>query len=344
MRKLLLWILLAGLARALSAQETRTVRGVVQDEAGAPVRGANVFLIETLDGALSDSLGRFQFNTRAPAGAWLVAQRIGYRENRVQLAQSDSLHITLALEALLLPALQVQAGRFQTGNAPDAELTTLQVVSTPGASADVYRALQTFPGLQTVDEGAGLFVRGGDIAETRVFLNDAIVLSPYRYESPTGGFFGAFDPFLLDGIHFSSGGFGARYGDALSGVAALRTLGRPERASLGATASLAALSGTASIPLGSKLGARGTLTRSHTSLLFRVNGTTTEFTHEPEGRDASFIGSYAYGSGEVRLFPSINGASWVCSSMSHPSPMRSMPTRCTMPRCCPGSRHLARRA
>ena len=301
MRTLLVLSLLAA-AQPVLAQQARTVRGVIVNEAGEGVRGANVFLLETLEGALSDSLGRFQFSTRAPAGAWLAAQRIGYREARLQLGGTDSLRIVLATEALLLPALQVQAGRFQTGNAPDAELTTLQVVSTPGASANVYRALQTFPGLQTVDEGAGLFVRGGDIAETRVFLNDAIVLSPYRYESPTGGFFGAFDPFLLDGIHFSSGGFGARYGDALSGVAALRTLGRPERRELGATASLAALSGTASLPLGSKLGLRGTLTRSHTGLMFRVNGTTTEFTHEPEGRDASIIASYAYGKGELRFF------------------------------------------
>jgi vitamin B12 transporter len=134
----------------------------------------------------------------------------------------------------------VVAGGFRLGDQPDAVLNTLEVVQTPGAAADVYRALQTFPGLQAVDEGAGLFVRGGDVAETKVLLNEAVVLSPYRYESPTGGFFGSFDPFLLEGIFFSSGGFGARYGDALSGLAALRTLGRPERLGLGATASLAA--------------------------------------------------------------------------------------------------------
>jgi hypothetical protein len=128
------------------------------------------------------------------------------------------------------------------------------------------------------------------------------VLSPYRYESPTGGFSGAFDPFLLDGIYFSSGGFGARYGDALSGIAALRTLGKPDRIGFGATASLAALSATVKVPIGSGFGARGTLTRSNTHLLFRVNGTTTEFTHEPESRDASITGGATYRSGEVRFF------------------------------------------
>src|SRR5688572_15336993 len=242
----------------LLSQQSRTITGFVHNQDGQPVRGANVFLVESLDGAISDSTGRFTFSTNAPIGAWALVQRIGYSETRFQLSSTDTIRIVLGLNAIALPTLNVQAGRFQTGNAADAELNTLQVVSTPGASADVYRALQTFPGLQSVNEGAGLFVRGGDIAETRVFINDAIVLSPYRYESPTGGFFGAFDPFLLDGIQFSSGGFGARYGDALSGVAALRTLGKPDRASLGATASLAALSGSAALSVNDQLGVRGT--------------------------------------------------------------------------------------
>jgi hypothetical protein len=261
-----------------------------------------VFLLETLDGTITDSIGRFTLTARVVGRITLIVQRIGFRELRLPLSTADSLLITLQSEAIALPPLHVVAGRFSTGDGPDVQLNSIEVVSTPGAAADVYRALQTFPGLQTLDDGAGLFVRGGDIAETRVFLNESIVLSPYRYESPTGGFFGSFDPFLLSGIQFSTGGFGARYGNALSGVAALRTVGRPERAGGGATVSLAALSGTVSMPLGDALGVRGTFTRSHTGLMFRVNGTNRDFTHDPEGRDASAIGAWNYGAGELRFF------------------------------------------
>jgi vitamin B12 transporter len=296
------WLLLLLSVSALAAQQTRSIRGTLVLDSGQPVAGANVFVLETLEGALSDSLGRFTFQTRAQGRATIVVRGLGLLEQRLPLPDSNQLRIVLQSEAVPLPALQVLASRFAIGDAPDAVLNSIQVVSTPGASADVYRALQTFPGLQFVDEGAGLFVRGGDVAETRIFLNDAVVLSPYRYESPTGGFFGAFDPFSLDGIAFSSGGFGARYGDALSGIAALRTLGRPERLNLGATASLASLSATVNLPVGPHLGVRGTLTRSHTELLFRVNGTSTEFTREPEGRDASVNAVWSYPNGELRLF------------------------------------------
>jgi hypothetical protein len=303
MTRRVLWLAM-GLtaASAAAAQQPRTVHGTVRLPSGEPVVGANVFVLETLDGALSDATGAFVLRTSAPAAAVLVAQRLGLRELRATLGTSDTVTLVLVPDAIALPGVNVIAGRFTSGSGPDAELTPIQAVSTPGAAADVYRALQSFPGLQAVDEGAGLFVRGGDVAETRVFLNEAVVLSPYRYESPTGGFSGAFDPFLLDGIYFSSGGFGARYGDALSGIAALRALGKPDRIGFGATASLAALSATAHVPIGTVFGARGTLTRSNTHLLFRLNGTSTEFTHEPEGRDASITGAAKYRSGELRFF------------------------------------------
>ena len=131
----------------------------------------------------------------------------------------------------MLVPITVQAGAYKAGNERGATLTALEVVSTPGATADVARAMQTLPGVQNVDEGTGLFVRGGDVSETKVLLNNVVMLSPYNYETPTGNYTVTVNPFLLDGIFFSSGGFGARYGNILSGVADLRTAGRPTQSS-----------------------------------------------------------------------------------------------------------------
>lgn len=293
-------------ATLLSAQEPPVVlHGRVLGGDGEPVDGANVFVLATLDGALSDSAGWFEVRSAAAGAHTLVVKARGHAEWRsaVTLPEREPVAVALVTEVVHLPPIEVKAGQYVATDAPDAALTSLQVVTTPGAQADVYRALQTFPGLQQVGEGAGLFVRGGDVAETRVFLNDALVLSPYRYESPTGGFFGAFDPFLLDGIAFSSGGFGARWGDALSGVASLETRGRPSRTTASATVSLAALSATASARLPAGLGAHATATRSHTRLLFDVNGTTSEFTRVPEGRDLSASAIWSYDDdGELKVF------------------------------------------
>ncbi len=291
-------------ARAQTDSATSLI-GVVRDESGRAIEGVNVFLLETLEGALSGADGRFRIRTAHRGAATLVARRIGFHEMRraVTVPSGGPLELVLGGAPVVLAAITAQAGRYTGGDSADATLTSLEVVTTPGAAADVYRAIQTFPGLQQVDEGAGLFVRGGDVAETKILLNDAVVISPYRNESPTGGVFGVFDPFQLAGITFSSGGFGARYGDALSGILALETRGRPPRVTGGATAGLAAISATAALPLPHGFGVRGTGTRSNTRLMFEVNGTTRDFSRVPEGRDLAGGVFWNYRpTGEVRVY------------------------------------------
>ncbi len=297
-------LLLAGTARA-QTDSGSAVRGTVHDAAGAPVDGVNVFLLETLEGALTGADGHFAFRTAHRGPATVIARRIGFGEVRrtVTLPLAAPLELALASAAIVLPVITAQAGRYTGGAEASATLSALEVVTTPGAAADIYRAIQTFPGLQQVDEGAGLFVRGGDVAETKILVNDAVVLSPYRSESPTGGTFGAFDAFQVEGISFSSGGFGARYGDALSGVLAMQTLGRPRARSGGATVSLAAVSANVALPLPDGFGVRVTGTRSSTRLLFALNGSTRDFTHVPEGRDLSGSATWHYRpNGEVRIY------------------------------------------
>ncbi|HKP76338.1 MAG TPA: TonB-dependent receptor, partial [Longimicrobiaceae bacterium] len=219
----------------------------------------------------------------------LVVQRIGYAEVRipVTLPAAAPVEVTLGAKAVALEPLLVQPSSF--GDDParaGVSITPLEAVTTPGSAGDIYRALQTFPGVTSVNETAGLYVRGGDVSETKVLLDGAVVLSPYRLDTPTGAAFGTFDPFLLNGVFFSSGGFGARYGDAMSGLVALETVGRPQRTSVSASASVAALSGSLALALPKSLGVRATATRTSTALLFRLNGRG-GFDVAPEGRDLS---------------------------------------------------------
>ena len=45
---------------------------------GAPVRGADVFLLESLDAATTDSAGHFSIRTAAAGSVTIVVRRIGY--------------------------------------------------------------------------------------------------------------------------------------------------------------------------------------------------------------------------------------------------------------------------
>ena len=148
MKPTLLFLIIAASAVPADAQQPREIRGTVV-RAGQPVPGANVFVLETLDGALSDSAGRFSFITRATTPATLIVQCLSCAELRVPLDARAEWLLEVRGNVIALPALQVSASRFTVGNTPDAQLDALGVVRTPGAAADVYRALQTFPGLQT---------------------------------------------------------------------------------------------------------------------------------------------------------------------------------------------------
>src|ERR1700694_177659 len=299
---------LAAATQAMDAQSpdsTRFVRGTVRGGDGSPIAGADVFLLESLDGATTDSAGRFTIRHAQRGGATLVARRIGFAPSQraVDLTSADSLQVSLLKQAPVLIPITVVAGAYTAGSERGAVLNAIQVASTPGATADIARAIQTLPGVQNVDEGTGLFVRGGDVSETRVLLNDVVMIAPYNYETPTGNYTVTVNPFLLDGIFFSSGGFGARYGNVLSGVADLRTQGRPIQTSLVATAGLAAVSAGLNLALPRGVGAHATATKSDTRPMFKLNGSTRSYSPAPNGTDfsGSLIWKYRP-TGELKSF------------------------------------------
>jgi hypothetical protein len=303
-------LLLAFAAPAMHAQATlstptRRISGVVNGPGAHPLYGANVFIIETLEGAVTREDGRFAISTSATGALTLIVRRLGFSEQRRTIAERDTAAIVVVLETsgVALAPVSVQAGQYIASEERGATLTPLEVVTTPGTAADVNRAIQSLPGVQAGDEGTALFVRGGDFTETRVFLNEAGLLTPVQLQSPSGTFTGTVDPFLLDGIFFSSGGFGARYGDALSGIAALRTLGRPTRTSATASAGLAAYSGAAALKLSPALSLRAAGNRSDLDPMLRFNGTSRRYDPPPHGYDVSGSAILNYRpTGELKLF------------------------------------------
>ena len=283
----------------------RIVRGVVRTSDARPIIGANVFVIETLDGVVTGEDGRFAIPVRVLGEVTLVVRRLGFAERRRTVGERDATDLVITLDAstVSLTAVVVQAGQYTASEERGATLTPLEVVTTPGTAADVNRAIQSLPGVQAGDEGTALFVRGGDFTESRVFLNDAGTLTPVQLQAPTGTFIGTVDPFLLDGIFFSSGGFGARYGDALSGIAALRTQGRPVRSSVTLSAGLAVLSGSVGMRVSPNLAVRAAGNRTNLQPMFRVNGSRRDYDPPPHGYDLSGSVIYTYRpSGEVKLF------------------------------------------
>lgn len=208
-----------------------TVSGKVIDRKGTPIIGANVYLEGTYDGASTNEKGQFSFATSEKGTQTLVVSFISYETFRAtaNVTSFKNYQVTLREDVNTLDAVVINAGTLEAGdNAKVTALKPLDVVTTAGAMGDFVGALQTLPGTSTVAEDGRLFVRGGDAEETQIFVDGLRVFTPY---SPTANNIptrGRLSPFLFKGISFSTGGYSAEYGQALSSVLSLKSIDEPQ--------------------------------------------------------------------------------------------------------------------
>ncbi|AGC76511.1 outer membrane cobalamin receptor [Nonlabens dokdonensis] len=208
-----------------------TISGVIYDEQNEPVMGVNVYLEGTYDGTTTDIDGKFSFTTEETANGKLIASYIGYEDYKLEAPINEMVGLKLRFRESMnaLNTVVLSAGSFSAGDSSKASvLKPLDIVTTAGAVGDFVGALQTLPGTSNNADDGRLFVRGGSADETQIFIDGSRVFRPF---SPTTGNIptrGRFSPFLFDGITFSTGGYSAEYGDALSSVLLLNTTDFPK--------------------------------------------------------------------------------------------------------------------
>ncbi len=239
MKTAALFITFLFLAGWLQAQTL--VSGTVKDGKGHPLRGASVTLKDSYDGATADSLGNFHFKTAEKGTMTLVISNIGYNslEQPITLAGTP-IELRLAMKESLseLKAVTITAGSFTAGDAKrGAVLSSLDIATTAGSNADITAALKTLPGAQQVGEQEGLFVRGGAGYEAKQYIDGTLVNNPYYSSVPDIAQRGRFSPFLFKGTVFSTGGYSALYGQALSSVVLLESIDMPEKSEIDASIS-----------------------------------------------------------------------------------------------------------
>jgi len=208
------------------------ISGRVMDMANNPISGANVFLEGTYDGASTDDQGNFVFETFEKGTQTLVVSMLSY-ETHYELGDVSLLkNITISLAEAInaLTGVTLSAGTFEAGdNSKVSVLKPLDIVTTAGAAGDFVAALQTLPGTSTINEDGRLFVRGGAAGETQVFIDGLRVFQPFNATANNIPTRGRFSPFLFKGITFSTGGYSAEYGQALSSVLLLNTTDVPDQ-------------------------------------------------------------------------------------------------------------------
>lgn len=219
------------LAFSIAAFAQQTISGKVTDEKGHPIAGANIFIEGTYDGDSSDEQGNFSFQTTAAGKQNLVITFLTYETLNQEIAVEDFKGRTVKLKESVntLDAVVITAGTFESGDkARVSVLKPMDIVTTAGASGDIIGALLTLPGTQTVGEDGRLFVRGGEADEAQTYVDGLRVSQPYGATTNNLPTRGRFSPFLFSGIAFSTGGYSAEYGEALSSVLLLNTIDEPD--------------------------------------------------------------------------------------------------------------------
>jgi outer membrane cobalamin receptor len=209
-----------------------TMSGKILDEKGKPVFGANVFIEGTYDGSSTTETGTFSFTTKATGNPTLVVSFLMFETSKtvIDVANFQNKTIKLLESVTSLDAVVITAGTLEAGDkARVSVLKPLDIVTTAGSAGNIIAALQTLPGIQTVGEDGRLFVRGGEANETQTFVDGIRVAQPYGASTNNVPTRGRFSPFLFSGISFSTGGYSAEYGEALSSVLLLNTQDAPDQ-------------------------------------------------------------------------------------------------------------------
>jgi hypothetical protein len=229
--KIVFYVLALLFSTPLIAQTV--IKGVITEKSGEPIPGVNIYVDGTYDGATTDMEGVFSFETEEAGDHQVVATFIGYKKHVTEVKlERNPIQLTIQLQEEInkLDGVTITAGTFEASDEKKSVvLKPLDIAMTAGATADIPGALNTLPGTQKVGESGRLFVRGGASTETRTFVDGMLMNSFYNTSGPNMPGRSRFSPFLFKGTFFSTGGYSAEYGQAMSSALVLNTFDLPEQ-------------------------------------------------------------------------------------------------------------------
>lgn len=215
----------------------RQISGVVRDSGtGTPVAGVAV---QAGDGrAVTDRDGRFVL--LVPAGVALIevtSDDYYTLATAIDVTTADALdsELTLVPRSGFSSSVDVVAPSPPTASPSAVAVAPAEVLRTPGALDNVFRTLQTLPGVSATEEfGSRIAVRGGAPDQNLTMMDTVEIHDPYRLFGLTS----AFNPETIGRFELATGGFSVKYGDRLSSLLLVENRAGTRRETLAGSATL----------------------------------------------------------------------------------------------------------
>lgn len=221
----ILCVLLGMVSGRLWAQ-SHTVSGTVTDKAnGETLIGCTIYDQRTGKGTTTNAYGHYTLTLKGDS-ALLRISYMGYQTQQLPLSLTKNISLnvqlqpSMELEEVVITAEKPTGRKASQMSAIEVPVEQIKAVPVLFGEADVLKALQLLPGVQSGSEGtAGMYVRGGGPDEN-LFLLDGVPLYNVNHLC---GFFSAFNSDAVKNVTLYKGSFPARFGGRLSSVLDITT-------------------------------------------------------------------------------------------------------------------------
>lgn len=195
-----------------------TLVGKVTDPDMNPVELATVAVPSQGKVTMTSLQGEFRLELRSEDSVAVRFSMVGYRTKTRVLRRpkgKQTLRVILYSDNTLAE-VQVTGDKIQTGQTQ--ELDTKDMRLAPSASGNAVESLiQSQAGVSTHNELSSQYnVRGGSFNENSVYINHVEVYRPFLLRTGQQEGLSVINPYMVDRIGFSTGGYAARYGDKMS--------------------------------------------------------------------------------------------------------------------------------
>jgi len=232
---LLALMMLTFMKVSLAQEQTQRIRGQVIDQVSqSPLMGVTVIVpgSNPLIGTVTDYNGNFQLKN-LPLGRYMLKfSFVGYEElnlNALQLTAGKELVLTIRLRESLVEGKEVVVKAKEDKSKPINDMLTVSSrtfsVEETGKYAaavnDPLRMSTAFAGVVTVgDGGNNISIRGNSPGSLLWRMEGVDIPNPNHFSEvgASAGGISILSSQLLSNSDFSTGAFGAEYGNALSGV------------------------------------------------------------------------------------------------------------------------------